>query len=149
MNAILGGPVMEIATRTGKSVIIHTAKSTWKITPAIQNALVDLTERMPRFQKMQKLGPLIQNGSISQEAVEFIYTETKILTESRNQLASNLGTKPTGNYVAHHYLPVYYSKNLELKFLQAGLDPNDTRFGTWMDEGFHQRIHGQVFKGQN
>ena len=61
--------------------------------------------------------------------------------DSRAHLADNLralrglSKNPVGKQ-AHHDLPV--TKEFELKFLQAGLDPNDGQLGRFVDKAKHK-----------
>jgi hypothetical protein len=140
LGALLTGPVMKVAKRGGKKIVIESLEGTFEISARIQEALVDVTNAANRAEIMDKLRPLIESGELGPDFIEWAYDNTKLLTESRQQLAKVLGSRPKNN-VAHHYLSIHPSEKLELKFLQAGLDPNAKEFGVWMDEAFHKTIH--------
>jgi len=62
-------------------------------------------------------------------------------------LGNNLtaaGKLKVGDQHAHHYFCLIKNEGdepLELKFLEAGLDPNDPLYGEWLDKGLHEAIH--------
>lgn len=53
--------------------------------------------------------------------------------------------RPKGT-VLHHYLPL--DKRFEMKFITAGLDPNDPRFTEWVEVGKHMGWHKGAQGGQ-
>ncbi len=152
MGAVFVGPVMKLAKRTGKKVVIESLEGTFEITARVQEALIDVTGAANRAEKMAKLRPLVASGDLGDDFIRWAYENTALLTESRGQLRRALLAKVDGRQpakaAAHHYLPIHYSEDLELKFLMTGLDPNDVSLGTWMDKKFHLRIHGKGLSGQ-
>jgi len=96
---------------------------------------------------MEKLYPLIQSGELSEDAIEFIYKNSKILTEHRGRLADHLvaAGQPRGkNMIPHHLLPIIpkeLEEAMELTFLKRGLDPNSAEFGMWLRKNIHDMIH--------
>jgi hypothetical protein len=141
MGAIFTAPVMKLAKRTGGKVIIHSLQKTFEISANVENAIIDIATATNRAEKMKRLLPLIVSGEIKPELIEWLYRNTKLLTEDRGQLRRAMGNPPNLHDVAHHYLPIFYSRSMELQFLKVGLDPNAREFGAWLDEGFHTKIH--------
>jgi hypothetical protein len=146
VGVIFTPTLMKAAKRTGKSVVIHTGAETLEVSGKLRDAIIDLTVDMPRYQKMAKLLPHIRSGDIPPDAIEFIYKNSDLLKESRGQLAKNLiaagKSKPSWfSHEAHHFLVIHPSEELELKFLMAGLDPNDAQFGKWLPLNIHKKLH--------
>jgi hypothetical protein len=57
-------------------------------------------------------------------------------------LTDKYGSRPKGS-IAQHDCPVSsrQNPNLELKFLQAGLDPNAAELGRWVPKATHDKWH--------
>jgi len=153
-GVILSGPVMKVAQRSGKTIVIHSIEGTLEISSKLRNVLINITEKVPRYKIMRELAPLIKSGELSQEAIEFIYKNSKLLTESRAGLERNLiaaGKPRPKGHAPHHMFPVIpneLAEPMELKFLKAGLDPNDAQFGKWLPKNIHDKIHGVGSAGQ-
>ena len=102
-----------------------------------------------RYKVMEELRPLIDSGEVTGDMIEQLYN-AGILKERRQGLKAYLMEKlgwtsaQAKNHAGHHYFPIIpkeLDKPLELKFLRAGLDPNDPEYGVMMDVALHQKIH--------
>jgi hypothetical protein len=105
-----------------------------------------------RVEAMRVLRPAIESGDIDEALIRSLWESGHlVLPEGAcyKELAKGLGPRPAG-CKAHHFLPVQTGgklapgmRNLQLDFLQRGLDPNDASFGLWVPDHFHDMIlHG-------
>ncbi len=154
VGVILTGPVMKVAKRSGKTIVIHSVDSTLVISGKLRDVLVDVTDKMPRYKVMERLVPLLESGELTEDAIAFIYHNSKLLAEPRTRLEANLiaaGKPRPKGCVPHHMLPIIPNElrePMELTFLKRGLDPNDAKFGQWLRKDIHDKIHGVGSAGQ-
>jgi hypothetical protein len=74
---------------------------------------------------------LVKSGIFNQSKIYSRY-----LAREAKKLSGSLRPKGT---VLHHYLPL--DKRFEMRFISAGLDPNDPRFTEWVEFGKHIGWH--------
>ena len=102
---------------------------------------------------MQILQPLIENGIIPKELITQLYESGVLKIPKPTSGATlyapgspyriladelvNLGYKWTKKVAPHHLLPL----ENELKFLEAGIDPNSDENGMFLNQSVHKFIH--------
>ncbi len=106
-----------------------------------------------RADRMAALAPAIRAGTITDVQVIKLYemgvlklrSGTSRSTLRKAMLAAGQDGK---GKIAHHMLPIA-AKNpeLELKFLQRGIDPNDAENGLFLTQTKHDLVHGKGATG--
>jgi hypothetical protein len=127
---------------------------------------------LARVQFMRNLRPRIESGEINPDIIKALYDEGYLRLpaagEKKKWLSNkdtwdwyeakdfitlkksmkDRGTKVPDSHAPHHLLPVgsegFDHEDLSLKFLKAGIDPNDGEFGFAVEKEYHRWMHSEA-----